>query len=330
MDSDDGIALNLRGGALQSDSMSLITRCPACKTMFKVVPDQLRISEGWVRCGQCSEIFDASKHLQGSEVEASQATPVGLQAAAAKTAVPLDMELGDDQVETESLVQETVSTRAALSREVTHEPIEPVLGGAFLPTQSFGSEPDRRFALPHTEAESAPQELSFMRGAKSTSPWKRTWVRVNLLLASLLLCLALAGQLLVDERDRIAAMEPGLKPWIEEVCSVAECTVAPLKQIESVVIDSSSFNKIRGDVYRLNFSLRNTAPLELAMPAIELSLTDVHDQPVMRRVFQPDELGIRSGILRASSGSSTSLTLAIKTNTGVDRIAGYRILAFYP
>ena len=298
--------------------------------MFKVVPDQLRISEGWVRCGQCNEIFDASKHLQGGEAEASQAAPASLQTAAAHAAVPLDMELGDDQVQTESLVQETVSTRAALSREVKHEPVEPVLGGAFLPTQSFGAEPDGRFALSHTEAESASQELSFMRGAKSTSPWKRTWVRVSLLLTSLLLGLALAAQLVVNERDRIAAMEPGLKPWVEEVCSVAECAVAPLKQIESVVIDSSSFNKIRGDVYRLNFSLRNTASFELAMPAIELSLTDVHDQPVMRRVFQPDELGIRSGVLRAASESSTSLTLGIKTNTGVDRIAGYRILAFYP
>ncbi|PKO43274.1 MAG: hypothetical protein CVU30_07875, partial [Betaproteobacteria bacterium HGW-Betaproteobacteria-3] len=44
--------------------MSLITRCPACTTTFKVVPDQLRISEGWVRCGQCAHIFDASVHLQ--------------------------------------------------------------------------------------------------------------------------------------------------------------------------------------------------------------------------------------------------------------------------
>src|SRR5665647_163510 len=43
--------------------MSLITRCPACETLFKVVPDQLRISEGWVRCGQCDDIFDASLHL---------------------------------------------------------------------------------------------------------------------------------------------------------------------------------------------------------------------------------------------------------------------------
>ena len=44
--------------------MSLITRCPACGTMFKVVTDQLKISQGWVRCGHCTEVFDASLHLQ--------------------------------------------------------------------------------------------------------------------------------------------------------------------------------------------------------------------------------------------------------------------------
>ena len=44
--------------------MSQITCCPFCATKFKVVPDQLRISEGWVRCGQCKEIFDAAAHLQ--------------------------------------------------------------------------------------------------------------------------------------------------------------------------------------------------------------------------------------------------------------------------
>jgi len=43
--------------------MSLVTRCPACATTFKVVRDQLRISDGWVRCGRCSEIFDANTDL---------------------------------------------------------------------------------------------------------------------------------------------------------------------------------------------------------------------------------------------------------------------------
>jgi len=59
--------------------MSLVTRCPACATPFKVVRDQLRISDGWVRCGRCSEVFDATVDLQ--EVQDATAMPGGLFAA---------------------------------------------------------------------------------------------------------------------------------------------------------------------------------------------------------------------------------------------------------
>ncbi|MFS2050162.1 zinc-ribbon domain-containing protein, partial [Variovorax sp. CT11-76] len=44
--------------------MSLVTRGPACATTFTVVRDQLRISDGWVRCGRCSHVFDATLDLQ--------------------------------------------------------------------------------------------------------------------------------------------------------------------------------------------------------------------------------------------------------------------------
>ena len=61
LDPDDGARLaRARGARYNRWLMSLITRCPACGTMFKVVPDQLKISEGWVRCGHCAEVFDAS------------------------------------------------------------------------------------------------------------------------------------------------------------------------------------------------------------------------------------------------------------------------------
>lgn len=39
--------------------MSLATRCTSCGTIFKVVQDQLKVSEGWVRCGRCNEVFNA-------------------------------------------------------------------------------------------------------------------------------------------------------------------------------------------------------------------------------------------------------------------------------
>ena len=43
--------------------MSLATRCTACGTVFRVVQDQLKVSEGWVRCGRCSEVFNALEGL---------------------------------------------------------------------------------------------------------------------------------------------------------------------------------------------------------------------------------------------------------------------------
>ena len=50
--------------------MSLATRCTACGTVFRVVRDQLRVSEGWVRCGRCQEVFNALDHLFDLEREA--------------------------------------------------------------------------------------------------------------------------------------------------------------------------------------------------------------------------------------------------------------------
>lgn len=66
--------------------MSLITCCPSCGTKFRVVADQLRISEGWVRCGRCQEVFDAARSLQ--EVQAVAAPVAGQQSAAEAVQVP--------------------------------------------------------------------------------------------------------------------------------------------------------------------------------------------------------------------------------------------------
>src|SRR5687767_5173987 len=43
--------------------MSLATRCTSCGTVFRVVQDQLKVSEGWVRCGRCDAVFNALEGL---------------------------------------------------------------------------------------------------------------------------------------------------------------------------------------------------------------------------------------------------------------------------
>lgn len=67
--------------------MRLVTRCPACATTFKVVRDQLRISDGWVRCGRCSEVFDATLDLHEAEDDGTPIPSPASKAAAAATSV---------------------------------------------------------------------------------------------------------------------------------------------------------------------------------------------------------------------------------------------------
>src|SRR3712207_3799406 len=77
--------------------MSMITGCPACGTMFRVVPDQLKISEGWVRCGHCGEVFDAAASLKPeppglaeAPVDAQAAEPPAVDASPPSAAVPAE------------------------------------------------------------------------------------------------------------------------------------------------------------------------------------------------------------------------------------------------
>lgn len=324
--------------------------------MFKVVADQLRISDGWVRCGKCEEIFDASANMVQADlpagVEAANDHPDTVPfesepatAAAPESAVPAATPASDTRASapaplTPSAVVVGQEAPPSSSAPPTLDAAEP-RGGPLPEGSAYGLTAADRPRLtdlasearaptpgPDTDAQAA--ELSFMRNAKKHTRWHRPVVRAFLMVACLLLMLGLALQLLLQERDRVVAIEPDLRPLVEEVCLLLDCRVEPLRQIESVVIDSSAFSKTKGDVYRLSLTLKNTAPIDLAMPAVELSLTDTLDRALVRRVFQPAELGIRSGVIPAASETQTTVELTVKPNGNGERVAGYRLLAFYP
>ena len=56
--------------------MALTTRCPQCGTSFKVVPDQLRVRNGLVRCGACATVFDGRACLLPESDAAPASVPV--------------------------------------------------------------------------------------------------------------------------------------------------------------------------------------------------------------------------------------------------------------
>jgi len=190
-------------------------------------------------------------------------------------------------------------------------------------------DPDEHPAPPATDSGLHADEVSFVRDARRKSFWRHTRVRIMLASLLLLLLAVLIVQVAVHERDRLVAMEPRLRPVLTALCGQLGCTVTAPRHIEAVVIDGSTFNKIRNDMFRLSFTVRNTSDQEVATPAVELTLTDVQDQSVLRRIFQPADVG-GGAILPAKGEWNAVLSLNIEASEVSARISGYRLLAFYP
>lgn len=310
--------------------MSLITCCPACQTMFRVVPDQLRISEGWVRCGHCSEVFDAAAHLQdrasGSDapVPAGEDTTPGFVRDLSGAPLPSPPDRGYPPFVLPRQEPELAAAPAATPAPMpAAAPAAPVpAAAAVAPAAAEGPQTEP----PPTDL----SEVSFVREARRAAYWRQPGPRALLVVLALALSALLAGQFGLQERDRIAAMFPQVRPVLERLCEPLACTVGAPRQIDAIVIDSSSFSRLRGDAYRLGFVLKNQAAFDVAMPAIELTLTDTQDQPVLRRVLRAADFAPGTAAIAAAADQSANLAIAVAAGGGSARIAGYRLLAFYP
>ena len=177
------------------------------------------------------------------------------------------------------------------------------------------------------EAPDATEDVSFVKAARRRAFWRKPLVRSGLVVLGLGLATALAAQVAVHERNRVAAVAPQLRPLLLALCEPLGCELAPLRQIAEVVIDSSSFNKARGDSYVLAVTMKSRSTVALEMPAVELTLTDAQDQPVLRRVLLPADMGAPQEL---AAGGEWSASVSVLVTTGGARVAGYRLLAFYP
>ena len=174
-----------------------------------------------------------------------------------------------------------------------------------------------------------PEEPDFIQEARRKAFSQRPLVRFFMIIVGLALAAVLTGQWIIHDRDRIAAFEPRARPWIDWLCQHAGCTIAPLRQIDAIVIDSSSFKKDRDNAYRLNLVIKSSATVAIAMPSVELTLTDAQDQPLLRRVLTPAEMGA-AAVMAPLGEWSASLPISVAADNVAARISGYRVIAFYP
>lgn len=330
--------------------MSLATRCTSCGTVFRVVQDQLKVSEGWVRCGRCNEVFNALEGL--FDLERDAATPWSAAAverpAEGVPALPAgrDDESAEDNRDpllVDKIDAQLLSPRRsgfgalaglapaerrhedfADARFDTHPPAEDSAGD--LSVASLGEV--RAVAAPSDENDDAlPDAPEFVRAAEREERWRGSRARSMFAAATLLLLLGLAGQVAHHHRDRLAAQWPSTRPALGAWCKAVGCTIGAPRRIDDIVVESTSLTRAPvPDAFNLSVVLRNRSDLPLAMPWVDLSLTDATGQLVARRALAPQDFRIASSTLGAGAESALRAVMAV----GGGRVTGYTVEIFYP
>jgi predicted Zn finger-like uncharacterized protein len=280
--------------------MSLTTRCPACETVFKIVPDQLKISSGWVRCGRCAEVFDAASHAASPNTEQNW---------------PL-----------RNPEQTTPPNQAASTTPIS------------VHTENVSIESDASQKPSSNANQTDTTDLTFVRMANSKAFWQRTSVVRSLRTACIGLVCLLFFQIVYSQRSHLAASSSGLNASLESFCQKVGCRIQAFKNIDAFKIDSSSFQKSQPaatdlsqtGIFALKLAIKNTSDLTLALPSVELTLTEATDKPVVRRVLSPKDLGYNNVTLAANTEWNGAMNIAVSPNNAAAPITGYRVLLFYP
>ena len=307
--------------------MSLATRCPACGTVFRVVQDQLKVSEGWVRCGRCAEVFNAAQRL--FELDAGPPAEPSVQGVAA-----LAPPAGEDVAPAAEAAADAapalpVDAAPALPADAAPAlPAEPVPAPVQDASRPAPDEAAAGSAAAPVAAEPMPE---FVRRADLDARWQQPARRGLLAGAALLLAMLLGAQIVLHYRDQMAATWPATRPALQAACGMLGCRIEAPRSIHSLGVDSSGLLRLPDSapdrpLYRLSLVLQNKAPTVVRMPAIELTLSDTQGHTVVRRVLTAAELGQPAEQLPAGGELALQATLDL----GERRVAGYTIELFYP
>lgn len=270
--------------------MDLFTRCSNCATTFRVTTPQLQASGGQVRCGHCQKIFDAFATLTAQEPQP------------AASAVPV-------------VAEEQNEYREQPALDASAQP-------AFAETPALDK--DRSPPARPDPAESLYEwEFRMPESPRRTVLWT---------ILVLVLSVIVVAQAAYAFRTEVMVSLPQTRGYYVRLCETLGCVINLPKLSNYLHIEASDLKAAdpsHPSEIQLLLSVRNRAPVDLAFPAFELTLTDAMEQAVARRVFLPAEY-LAPAAQRGGMKAGTELPVQLYLDTGTLRAAGYRLYLFYP
>ena len=287
--------------------MNTITQCPQCATRFKVSQAQLEAHQGMVRCGRCQAVFNASQHVHDDQPSPQLSLPIEL---------PPDLEPAPSATATDNTFDEVAPARPSPSDTLTQQFSDETTSHSTKRANNARQVAGYDFPV-------ADEVLDQPGENKLRWPWV---VGAVLVLA---LLLAQAGYFF---RDELAARLPGLKPVLTSYCNLLKCSILLPQKADLLSIESSDLeaDPAHASVIDLNAILRNRAPYTQAYPHIELTLTDLADAALARRIFLPSQYLKPGEEEKQGLAASRELSIKLHLDTTDLKPTGYRLFLFYP
>lgn len=198
--------------------------------------------------------------------------------------------------------------RAALTTDSTRRRTEAVAAEAGPPSRT--SERNREFDF-------GPQQRQ--------RPNRLWWV------ASSLLALALAMQVAYHYRGEVAMLLPEAKLLAERICEELGCEVPLPRRVDLLGIESSDLqaDSAHPAVMVLTATLRNRAGYIQAFPAIELTLTNIQNQTIARRVLMPADYVPRDTRPESGFAAGGEIQVRVYIEAAALTPTGYRLYLFH-
>jgi len=159
-------------------------------------------------------------------------------------------------------------------------------------------------------------------------------LRQALLAGSAVLAVLAVIQIALVMRDNLLEGWPALRPLLARACGPYRCTVGWPEHAELLTTVGSELAAIPGtDVIELNAAIRSRAPFVMALPAIEITLTDIQNRTIARKVFLPVDYLASSGepSSRIDEGLAPESDLSIRLEFEARGLnaAGFVVYPFY-
>jgi predicted Zn finger-like uncharacterized protein len=151
---------------------------------------------------------------------------------------------------------------------------------------------------------------------------------------SFLLAVLLVIQLAVIFRTEITTRWPQWRPTLVQLCGLFGCNVGWPTRAELLAVVGTELQAIPGtDVLELTAVIRNRAAFKLALPAIEVTLTDTTNRTLARKVFAPVDYlasaGEPSSRIDDGLGPGSDYTIRVAFEARGVSAVGFVVYPFY-